>query len=77
MAQSADWHYGWWFVDDEEDDWYYWFTADVVIVDETWIVYGSGQLHRGALKGGHYAKVRSPALITSSSREAANTVMST
>jgi len=40
MAQAADWYYGWWFVDDEEDDWYYWFPADVVIVDETWIVYG-------------------------------------
>ena len=40
MAQAADWYYGWWFVDDEEDDWYYWFTADVVIVDETWIIYG-------------------------------------
>jgi hypothetical protein len=40
MAQAADWYYGWWFVDDEGDDWYYWFSADVVIVDETWIVYG-------------------------------------
>lgn len=40
MAQASDWYYGWWFVDDEEDDWYYWFSADVVIVDETWIVYG-------------------------------------
>jgi hypothetical protein len=45
-GSGCRWYYGWWFVDDEEDDWYYWyywyywFTADVVIVDETWIVYG-------------------------------------
>jgi hypothetical protein len=25
--------------DDDEDDWYYWFTADVVIVDDTWVMF--------------------------------------
>jgi len=40
LAQASDWYYGYWFVDDEEDDWYYWFTADVVIVNDTWILYG-------------------------------------
>jgi hypothetical protein len=36
MRMASDWYYGWWFVDDKA----YWFTADVVIVDETWIIYG-------------------------------------
>ena len=40
-AQTTDWHYGYWF-NDGVDDWYYWFTADDVIVDETWVVYGGG-----------------------------------
>jgi hypothetical protein len=40
LAQASDWYYGYWFVDDEEDDWYYWFTAEDVIVDDTWILFG-------------------------------------
>lgn len=40
LAQASDWYYAYWFVDDDEDDWYYWFTADVIIVDDSWILYG-------------------------------------
>jgi hypothetical protein len=38
LAQTDVYYYGYW-VYDEFDDYYYWFTADIVIVDATWVDY--------------------------------------
>ena len=38
LAQTDVYYYGYW-VYDADYDYYYWFTADVVIVDETWVEY--------------------------------------
>lgn len=38
LAQTDVYYYGYW-VYDEFGDYYYWFTADVVIVDATWVDY--------------------------------------
>ena len=38
LAQVDVYYYGYW-VYDTDYDYYYWFTADVVIVDNTWIEY--------------------------------------
>lgn len=38
FAQYDDYYYGYWF-DDGVDDWYYWFTADYVVVDQSWVEY--------------------------------------
>jgi len=38
LAQTEVYYYGYW-VYDADYDYYYWFTADVVIVDATWVDY--------------------------------------
>ena len=48
LAQTDVYYYGYW-VYDPVADYYYWFTADVVIVDASWVEYRPITNHVGPM----------------------------